>query len=199
MFPSQTGVYIVNIAKDLAIVASSLRCEELKETNTVRTICYLISKYNYLETEVAYSIILEKIPEAIQAWKEGKAHNLSSAIYRRMSFHLLNAIREEKREMRKAEKNNVSVFSLDSHSDEETNLHETIEGKSETIDWGNAFDYIFGNAGFTEREKQIFLGLKDGKTLEQLGNEFSVSRQAIHLSKKAIELKANRIKHRVLG
>lgn len=185
----------MNIAKDLAVVASSLRCPEVKETQTIRTFGYLLVQFNKLETEVAYSILLEKMPEYIQAWKDGLGHNLSSVVWKRGRWHLL----AECKRLKALEKYEDGTFSLDAQKDEESNLHETIEGKSETIDWKDAFDFLLGNAGFTEREKQVVLGLKEGKTLEQIGNEFGVSRQTISLSKIAIEKKSNRIRNKVLG
>lgn len=190
----------MNIAKDLSDVAASLRCPEVKDPNTIRTICYLISKFNKLETSEAYTIALQKIPEGIQAWKEGKAHNLSSALFKRIYRALQNECKRIKAIADKEE----GTFSLDAHSEgsgsnEDVNLHEKIEGQSDTIDWKDAFDYLFGNAGFTEREKQVFLGLKEGKTLEQIGDEFGVSKAAIHLSKVAIVAKSNRIKSRIYG
>jgi hypothetical protein len=190
----------MNIAKDLSDVAASLRCPEVKAPQTIKTICYLISKFNKLETSDAYSILLARLPEFIEAWKEGKGHNLSSVIWKRGRWALLAECKRIKVLAAKEE----GTFSLDAHSEgsgsnEDANLHETIQGKSETIDWKDAFDYLFGNAGFTEREKLVFLGLKDGKTLEAIGLEFGVSRAAIHLSKVAIVNKSNRIKSRVYG
>jgi len=195
MLPSQIGVDQMDIVKDLTRVSISLRCPEVKDGKTVEVICNLISHYNKLETSEAYSIILEHIPDAIKAWKEGLAHNLSSAIYTRGRFYLLNAVRDVRRKAKYEE----GTFSMDSQDSEESNLHETIAGKSESIDWKDSFDFLLGNAGFTDREKKVFLGMKDGKTLDQIGEQFSVSRQAIHESVKAIKNKSNRIKHKVMG
>jgi hypothetical protein len=187
----------MNIAKDLSIVAASLRCPEVKAIQTIRTFGYLIVKFNKLETSDAYSILLARLPEFIQAWQEGKGHNLSSVIWQRGRWALLN----ECKRIKALAKEEEGTFSLDAPTgeNEEGNIHERIEGKSETIDWKDAFDYLFGNAGFTEREKLVFIGLKDGKTLQQIGDEFGVSKAAIHESKTAIILKSKRIKSRVYG
>jgi len=185
----------MNIAKDLSDVAARLKCPEVKDKQTVEIVCRLVTRFDRLETSEAYSLILEQIPGAINRWKQGLAHNLSSALWSSGRFALLNACTTLRNYRQKTE----GTFSLDASTDETSNLHETIAGKLETIDWKNAFDFVFINAGFTDREKQIFLGLKDGKTLEQLGNEFGVSRQAIHTTKTAIETKTKRIKSLVLG
>lgn len=185
----------MNIKQDLSDVAIRLRCPEVCERQTVEIVCRLVTRFDRLEASDAYSLVLEQIPNAIQRWKEGKAHNLSSALWMSGRFVLLNACTEIKRYKQKTE----GTFSLDASTDENGNLHETIAGKTETIDWKDAFDFVILNAGFTDREKQVFLGLTDGKTLEQLGEDFGVSRQAIHVTKKAIETKANRIRSKVLG
>lgn len=187
----------MDIAKDLKIVSASLRCPELMDKNVTETVCYMVARFNKLETSDAYSIILQYIPESIQAWKEGKSHNLSSAIYIRAKFYLLNATRDIlRRERIEAKKDHIS---LDANTEETGNLHEQIEGKSETIDWKNAFNYFIENAGFTDREKQVFIGMKDGKTCRAIGEEFGVSGAAINLSQKAIYSKINRIKHKAIG
>ena len=185
----------MNIAKDLSDVSASLRCPEVKALQTIRTFGYLIAKFDKLETSEAYSILLARLPEFIQAWKDGLGHNLSSVIYKRGKWALLAECRAKKAIAKKEE----GTFSIDSQEDS-SNLHETIaDSKGNSIDWKDAFEYLFGNAGFSEREKLVFLGLKDGKTLEQIGNEFGVSRQAISLSKLSIERKANKITAKVLG
>lgn len=190
----------MNIKHDLSEVAASLRCPEVCERQTVEIVCRLVTRFDRLETSEAYSLVLKEIPGAIRRWKEGKAHNLSSALWMSGRYVLLTACKKIKRDLDRKERHGISGFiSLDASTDETANLHETIAGKSETIDWKDAFDFVILNAGFTDREKEVFLGLKDGKTLEQLGEAFGVSRQAIHVTKKAIETKANRIRSKVIG
>lgn len=187
----------MNVSLALKSVSLNLRTPEIAERQVVSIVCNLISRYNKLETEEAYTTILGSIPGAVQAWQEGKTFNLSSAIYRHGRFALLNAITALRRKERIEEKENT--FSLDAVTEDGPNFHETIaDPNSTSIDWGNAFQYILGNAGFTEREMKVFLGMRDGKTLEDIGNDFGVTRQAIHLSKKAIESKVMKIKHKVV-
>ena len=109
----------------------------------------------------------------------------------------MNASRDVLRRERIEEKSNT--ISLDANSEETQNLHEQIEGKSETIDWKDLFNYFIENAGFTDREKQVFIGMKDGKTCRGMGEEFGVSGAAISLSQQNIYSKINRIKHKAIG
>lgn len=187
----------MDISTDLKNISASLRCPELLARDVINTIAYMISKFNKLETEESYAIIISKLPEAVQAWKDKKAHNISSAIYVRSNFYLMNASRDVLRRERIEEKSNT--ISLDANSEETQNLHEQIEGKSETIDWKDLFNYFIENAGFTDREKQVFIGMKDGKTCRGMGEEFGVSGAAISLSQQNIYSKINRIKHKAIG
>lgn len=187
----------MDIVKGLKSVALNLRTPEIVGKDTTSIVCNLVARYNKLETEEAYSVVLNALPGAIQAWKDGKAHNLSSAIYSHGRFALLNAVTNLRRQERREEKENT--FSLDAVTEEGPNFHETIaDPNSTSIDWGNAFEYICGNAGFTDREMKVFLGMRDGKTLEQIGEEFGVSRQAIHISKQSIQKKVLKIKSKVV-
>ena len=187
----------MNVSLALKSVAMNLRVPEIAERQAVSIVSNLIARYNKLETEEAYTVVLGSIPGAIQAWKDGKAHNVSSAIYSHGRYALLNAVTALRRRERQEEKENT--FSLDSVTEDGPNFHETIaDPNSTSIDWGNAFEYILGNAGFTEREMKVFLGMRDGKTLEQIGEDFGVSRQAIYFSKQSIQNKVLKIKHKVV-
>lgn len=185
----------MDIIASIKSVALNLHCPEIAERKTISIVCNLISRFNKLETEEAYRVILGTIPGAIQAWKDGKAHNVSSAVYSHGKFALRSAVH-----ILKKKENQLEVISLDAVIEEGNSLHETIKDeKTEGIDWQDAFNYFLSNAGFTERETEIFLGLREGKTLDQIGESFGVSRQAIYLSKKAIQTKVMRIKSKVMG
>ena len=187
----------MDIANALKSVSLNLNCPEVAERKTISIVCNLVARFNKVPTEDAYTLILGVVPSAIQAWKEGKAHNLSSALYVRGKFVLRTEVAKIKKMEVKEEK--LNTVSLDASFEEGSNLHETIaDPNSTSIDWQDAFKFILGNAGFTEREMKVFLGMRDGKTLEQIGEDFGVSRQAIHLSKVAIQQKVLKIKHKVV-